>query len=107
GRKDSGLFQAKRRAPATTPAAPHSRLEWRGIARIDGLRQERLLVVGPELADVAVRLDGLVPKLEPVFGAFLAELADVEIADHVAEVVELDRSARGVGQVDRTQRRDQ
>ena len=54
-----------------------------------------------------VGLDRLVPQRQAVFGAFLAKLADVEIADHVAEVVELDRSARRVGQVHRPHRRHQ
>src|ERR1043166_3236118 len=61
------------------------RLEWRVVARIDRLRQELLLVVGPELADVVIGLHGLVPELQPVLGALLAELADVEIPDEVAE----------------------
>src|SRR5438128_1390077 len=76
---------------------PRSALHRRVVARIDRLRQKLFLVVGPELADVMVGLDGLVPELEAVLGAFLAELADVEVADHVAEVIELERAARRVG----------
>src|SRR5205085_7478998 len=36
-------------------------LERRVVARIDRLRQELLLVVSPELADVVIGLHGLVP----------------------------------------------
>src|SRR5580692_13046580 len=74
------------------------------IARIDRMREVFLLRPIPELADVLVGLDGLVPDLEPVFGALGADLADVEVADDVAEMVELERPARRVGQADRFQR---
>src|SRR6187551_1825364 len=77
-----------------------SALERRIVARIDRLLEELLLVVGPELADVVVGLDRLVPVLQAVFGPLLAKLPDVEVANHVAEMVELDRSARRVGEVD-------
>src|SRR6202040_2629208 len=79
--------------------------QWRIIARIDRMRQILLLRPIPELADVLVGLDGLVPDLEPVFGALSADLADVEVADDVAEMVELERPARRVGETDRSQRR--
>src|SRR5437868_7595259 len=72
-------------------------LERRVVAGIDRLRQELLLVVSPELADVVIGLHGLVPELETVFGAFLAELANVKIADDVAEVIEFHRPAWRVG----------
>src|ERR1051325_3342980 len=91
----------KRRPPDS------SRLERRVIARIDRLREELLLVVSPEMTDVVVGLYRLVPIRQAVFGAFFAKLADIEIADHVAEVVELDRSARRVGQADPAHRGDQ
>src|SRR5579863_2504743 len=75
------------------------------IARIDRVREEVLLGPGPELADVFVGVNRLVPELQPVFGAFGADAADVEIADHVVEVIELDRPARRVGEADRLKRR--
>src|SRR4029079_3268777 len=88
-------------APATSPV---SALERRVVARVDRLLEELLLVLGPELADVFVGLDGLVPILETVFGAFLAKLADVEVSDHVAEVIEFDGATWRVGQLDRAHR---
>src|SRR4051812_27880449 len=90
----NGGRRFRRRPPSS------SWLERRVVARVDRLRQELSLVVGPELTDVVVGLDRLVPELEVVLGAFLAELSDIEVTDHVAQVVELDRAARRVGQVD-------
>src|SRR5262249_28946769 len=55
------------------------RFERRIIARIDGLFEKLLLVVGPELAHIAVNLDRLVDE----FAVRLFEMADVEVADHV------------------------
>src|SRR5258708_1179838 len=58
-------------------AAGRSALQRRIIPRVDRLRQEPLLVVGPELADVLVGLDRRVDEL-----ASLALAApDVEVAD--------------------------
>src|ERR1041384_7167486 len=61
-------------------------LHRRVVARIDRLREELLLVVGPELADVVIGLDRLVDEL----AVRLLDPPDVEVADHVAEMVELD-----------------
>ena len=73
-----------------------SALQRRIVARVDRLRQEPLLVVGPELADVRVGLDRRVDEL-----AVLAlAAADVEVADDVAEMVEVERPARRVGEAD-------
>src|SRR5262249_17272314 len=78
------------------PDAGRSALQRRIVARVDRLRQEPLLVVGPELADVRVGLDRRVDEL-----AVLALAApDVEVADHVAEMIEAERSARRVREVD-------
>src|SRR5580700_4429287 len=79
--------------------------QWRIIARIDRVREVFLLRPIPELADVLVGLDGLVPEFQAVFGAFGANAADVEIADHVAEMIELERPARRVGEAHRLERR--
>src|ERR1700722_11721306 len=57
------------------------RLERRKVARIDRLRQELLLVVGPELTHVGVGLERFVDELAVHFLAF----ADVEVSDRVAE----------------------
>src|SRR5690242_8167796 len=71
------------------------------VARVDGLLEELLFVVGPELTHVMVCLDRLVDQL----AVRLFEMADVEVADHVAEVVELDRAARRVSERYRLHRR--
>jgi len=54
-----------------------------------------------------IGLHGLIPELQPVLGALFAELADVEVTDDVAEVIELHRPARRVGQVHRAHRTNQ
>src|SRR5215471_18508018 len=83
--------------------AGRSALERRIVARVDGLRQEPLLVVGPELADVLVGLDRRVDEL-----AVLALAApDVEVADDVAEMVEVEGPARRVGEADAAHRGDE
>src|SRR5215468_10039459 len=80
-----------------------SALERRIVARVDRLRQEPLLVVGPELADVLVGLDRRVDEL-----AVLALAApDVGVADDVAEMVEVERPARRVGEADAAHRCDE
>src|ERR1700722_15599379 len=55
---------------------------------------------GPELTHVLVGLDGLVPELESVFDTFRPEPPDEEAPHDVAEVIELDRSARRILEVD-------
>src|SRR3954453_15870501 len=95
--------RGERRALWSRSQRPHSvplLLQRRVVARIDRLRQELLLVVSPELAHVVIGLHRLVPELEPVLRALFAELADVEVADDVAKVIELHDTARGVGQID-------
>src|ERR1700688_4184796 len=68
-------------------------LQRRIVARIDRMGEEFRFRPGPELTDILVGLDDLIPQLEAVFGAVRAAAPDIEIADHVAEVVELDRAA--------------
>src|SRR4029079_5145639 len=82
-------------------AAPAARLvsgfdRWEG-ARIDRLLEKLLLVVSPELAHVVIGLDGLVDQL----AVRLFEMADEDLANHVPQVVELDRAAWGIGERDR------
>src|SRR5215472_3335873 len=77
-----------------TPGGPGSALQRRIVARVDRLREKPLLVVGPELADLWIRLDGRVD--EPV--ALPLAASDIEVADHIAEVVEAERPARGIGE---------
>src|SRR5437867_11451612 len=84
-------------------SAPASALHRRKVARIDGLGEKPLLVIGPELAHVRIGLDRRVGELVPLPLA----AADVEVADDVAEVVEAERSARRVGERDGAQRLDQ
>src|SRR5580704_11305747 len=74
------------------------------VTRVNRMSQELLFRPGPELTHVFIGLDGLVPDLEAVFGALRADTPDVERADHVVEVVELERTARRVGQADRFER---
>src|SRR5689334_16206769 len=74
------------------------------IARIDWMREILLFRPVPELTDVLIRLDGLVPEFQPIFGAFGPNPPDVESTDDVAEVIKFERTARSIGQVDRFQR---
>src|SRR6202166_353303 len=96
---DSGFLAA--RGPEMTALALRQR---RIIARIDRVREVFLLRPIPELADVLVGLDGLVPEFQAVFGAFGADAADVEVADYIAEVIELERPARCVCEAHRFER---
>src|SRR5271156_2218678 len=64
------------------------------LPRIDRMGEELLFRPGPELADILVGLDGLVPELEPVFGVLGLNTADIEIADHIVEVIDFERAAR-------------
>src|SRR5262249_44071017 len=64
----------------------------RVVARINRGLQELVLLIGPELADVGIGLDHRV-DVSPVL---LLDLADVDVADHVAELVEPHRAAQGV-----------
>src|SRR5208282_4202140 len=67
-------------------------LQWRIVARIDGLRQILRLVIGPELADVGVSLDDGVDELVPL----ALDLADEDVADDVAQMVEAEGAARRI-----------
>src|SRR6266705_6833229 len=74
-------------------------LERRIVARVHRLRQEPLLVVGPELADLGIGLDRRVDELV----ALLFAPPDIEAPDHVAEAVERERPAGRVGERHRAQ----
>src|SRR6185437_6847452 len=88
--------------PCATVAG-RSALQRRIVPRVDRLRQEPFLVEGPELADVLVGLDRRVDEL-----AVLAlAAADEGVADHVAEMVEVERPARAVGEADAAHRGDE
>src|SRR5579864_4139509 len=94
--------------PATSGLFLRSALRQRRIvARVNRVREELLFGPGPELADIFICLDGLVPKLEPVFGPLVHHAADVDVANHVVEVIELERTSRRVGEADRLERRHQ
>src|SRR6266513_6228296 len=82
---------------------PASALQRRVIARIDRLGQKPLLVIGPELAHVPIGLDRRVDQLV----ALPVAPPDVEIADDVAEAVEVKRPARGIGERHAAQGPDQ
>src|SRR6266508_3835341 len=67
-------------------------LRRRVVARIDRILQELVLLIGPELAHVGIGLDHRV-DVTPVL---LLDLADIDVADDVAEFVEPHRAAQGV-----------
>src|SRR6267378_6051423 len=87
------------------PAAARvgSALQRRVVARIDRLGQEPLFVIGPELAHVGIGLERGVDELV----ALPLAASDIEVADDVTEVVEVERPARGVGERHAAQRPDQ
>src|SRR5262249_19431767 len=64
----------------------------RGVARIERVLQELLLLLGPEMAGVRIGLDHRVD----VSLVLLLDLADIDVANHVAEFVEPHRAAQGV-----------
>ncbi len=72
-----------------------------GLAVVDRVLQELVGIVGPELAHVRIRLDHGVDEL----ATFLLDLADIDVADHVAVFVEAHGAARGLDLVARAQRR--
>src|SRR5712691_3653851 len=74
-----------------------------GLAVVDRVLQELVGIVGPELADVRIGLDHGVDEL----AALLLDLADVDVADHVAVLVEAHGAACGLDLVAPAQRRHQ
>src|SRR3974390_2019624 len=89
---------------AALPLRARSALgQWRIIARIDWVREILLFRPCPELTDILIGFDGFVPEFESIFGAFGANTPNVESSDHIAEVIEFQRAARGIGQTDRLQ----
>src|ERR1017187_7328225 len=73
-------------------------LAGREVAVVNRLREELLLAVGPELADLRIGLDHGVPELVLVVAEhlLLLDLLDVDVLDRVAHVVEFDRTTRSV-----------
>src|ERR1700674_3079068 len=69
-------------------------LRRRDVSPIDRARQERLLVVGPELAHARVSLDYGIHEL----AARALAPADKDVADDVSVRVELHSAARSIGQ---------
>ena len=67
---------------------PH--LLWSRIPREHRLLQKPLRISGPELADVVVRLDGLVDQL----AVLLLNAPEIDVDDDVAVIVEADGTAR-------------
>src|SRR5712691_10921097 len=96
-------------APPITPTWSRARsivrsaLQRRVVTRVDGLREKPFLVVGPELAHVRIGLDRRVDELVALSLAF----PDEEVADDVAEVVEVERTTRRVGEPHGAQRFDE
>src|SRR5437764_15299822 len=68
------------------------------------MREIFLFRPGPELTDVVIGLDRLVPKLQSIFGAVGTKAPNVESPDHVAEMIEFQRAAGRVGQTDGPER---
>src|SRR6201986_1015745 len=64
------------------------------IARIDWLRQKPLLNVGPKLTDVLI---GLYRRIDQL-AVFLFATANEEVANNVAEMIEVEFAARPAGQ---------
>src|SRR6185312_4942451 len=81
-------------APATRRVSGFDR---RKVARIDRLLQELLLVISPELTHVVIGLDSFVDEL----AVRLFEMADEDVANHIPQMIELDRAARRISQRDR------
>src|SRR5919108_4788279 len=67
-------------------------LRRRIVARIDRVLEKLVLLIGPELADVGIGLDHRVD----VTAVLLLHLADIDVADRIAELVEPQRAAQGV-----------
>src|SRR3974377_1961298 len=79
---------------AALPLCARSALgQWRIVARINRMREILLFRPRPELTDVFIGLDCFVPELQPIFGTLGANAPNVESPDHVAEVIEFQRSA--------------
>src|SRR6266542_4516157 len=102
-RPPSVMLLTARSSQRLTLGGLHSALQRWIVARVHRLRQEPLLVVGPELADLGIRLDRGVDE------AIALPLAppDVEGAHHVAEPVEGEGAARRIGQGDASQGLDE
>src|SRR2546423_8720394 len=80
-----GVFRSLRPTaePFWRPARPPSALQWRKVARIDRLREELLLVIGPKLTYVLISFERLIDE----FAARFLAAADIEITDDVAEMI--------------------
>src|SRR5438309_9801900 len=68
-------------------------LRRREVARVHGVLQELLRLVGPELAHVRISVDHAVHQAS----VLALHLADVDVADDVAVLVESDLAAREIG----------
>src|SRR5262245_30973247 len=86
------MFGERAAVSAGGRAAGGSALQRRIAPRIDGLGEEPLLLVRPELAHVRIGLDRRVDELV----ALPLAAPDEDVADDVAEMVELEWSARRV-----------
>src|SRR5713226_6373817 len=64
----------------------------RVVARIDRVLQECGLVIGPELTDIRIGLDYGIDQP----AVFSCHLADIAVADRIAEFVDFDRTAHRV-----------
>src|SRR5215471_20413306 len=95
----AALSSRRRGGRPSARSALHRRI----VARVDRLGEEPLLVVGPELAHILVGLDRRVDELV----ALSLAAPDVEGADDVAQVVEVERTARRIGERDGAQRLDE
>src|SRR5262249_18513557 len=73
-----------------SPRALFTVLARRKIARIDRLPEERIPVVGPELADIRIGLDHRIPELVLVVAEhfLLLDFLDVDVLDRREPVVE-------------------
>src|SRR5216110_3106920 len=78
--------------PVLLPCLRLEILRGRPVARVHRILQELLRLVGPELAHVRVGVDHPVHEA-PVLAL---DLADIDVADHVAVLVKAHRAAAGV-----------
>ena len=86
--------------PSSAHRALLAVLARRKVAAVDGLLQELLRLVLPELGDRREGLDDRIPEL----ALLLLDLSHVDVLDRVVVGIELDGAPRGVGDLDLPER---
>src|SRR5205085_7760952 len=93
-RNDTSAGVSLRAERSNLGGASRSGLQWRVVARINRLGKEPFLFIGPELADIRIGLDRRIDQL-PIL---LLATADINVADDIAEMIEVERTARRIRQ---------